>query len=193
MSVRLSGVAGTVLVLLSCNAMAVTIDFQSLATQGDNEINPQLYTEDGFTITATSLFAVGTSSGVYRGSPALRNGTNTNAADTILASDSGSSFNLTSIDLAEVNPGTATVTFTGYFQAGGSIVESFMLDGNFSSDSGFETFAFTGFSNLSRVEWNNADPFHQFDNIVVSSAPVPAAVWLFASGLLGLIGLSRHG
>ena len=192
MSLRLSGIVCTVLVLLSFNAMAVTIDFQSLASQGDNEINPQPYTEDGFNITATSLFAVGMSSSVYRGSPALRNGTNTNAADTILASSSGSSFNLTSIDLAEVTSGTAAVTFTGYFQAGGSIVESFTLDGNFSSGSGFETFAFTGFSNLSRVEWNNADPFHQFDNIVVEAVPVPAAVWLFASGLLGLISLSRR-
>ena len=29
------------------------------------------------------------------------------------------------------------------------------------------------------------------DNIVVSSVPLPAAVWLFGSGLLGLIGIAK--
>ena len=30
------------------------------------------------------------------------------------------------------------------------------------------------------------------DNFAISSVPVPAAVWLFGSGLIGLIGLSRR-
>ncbi|MBT8129650.1 MAG: VPLPA-CTERM sorting domain-containing protein, partial [Gammaproteobacteria bacterium] len=32
---------------------------------------------------------------------------------------------------------------------------------------------------------------HQFDNIV-TAIPVPAAVWLFGSGLLGLTGVARY-
>ncbi len=192
MSLRLAGVGFVILVVLSFNARAVTLDFQSLAGMGDGPIDPQPYIEDGFSITATSLFAVGTGSSVYRGSPALRDGTNSNAADIVLARTGGSGFNLVSIDLAEVNTGSATVAFTGYYQGGGSIMESVTLDGNFSSDSGFETFTFTGFNNLSRVEWNNPEPFHQFDNIMVETVPVPAAVWLFVSGLLGLLGLSRR-
>jgi hypothetical protein len=33
---------------------------------------------------------------------------------------------------------------------------------------------------------------YQLDNMVYAPVPVPAAVWLFASGLLGLIGIARR-
>jgi hypothetical protein len=35
-------------------------------------------------------------------------------------------------------------------------------------------------------------PLVNFDNIVVSAVPVPAAFWLFGSGLIGLIGVARR-
>jgi len=35
-------------------------------------------------------------------------------------------------------------------------------------------------------------PFGSIDNITVNAVPVPAAFWLFGSGLIGLIGLARR-
>ncbi len=44
---------------------------------------------------------------------------------------------------------------------------------------------------------NGENDFSKFDNVVVTAdalvvVPVPAAVWLFGSGLLGLVGISRR-
>jgi len=65
---------------------------------------------------------------------------------------------------------------------------TFNLNGVF----GDETFTFTGWDNLLYVEWVQEADFHQFDNIVVSVSSIPAAIWLFGSGLLGLIGIARR-
>ena len=131
MSKRLSGVLCTVLTLLSFNVHAVTIDFESLVSG----INPGTsYTESGFTISATSLIAVSASSAEYHGSPALRNGIQkTPPTLTLTVSGDASTFNLTSIDLAEVgsnNMYIATINFTGHQQDGGMVYQSFTLDGN---------------------------------------------------------------
>ena len=201
MSHRLSGVLCAVLVLFSFNVRAVTIDFQSLANENDQEIGTT-YSEDGFTISAlmvgptqTFLYSFGTSSNSYRGSTALRNGTDsTDVPVTRLAAGDGSPFNLASIMLAEGDgtaPGPATIDFTGYLDGGGTVTRSFTLDGIFSTGSGFELLVFSGFENLTHVEWDNMDPFHQFDDIVVETVPIPAAAWLFGSGLLVMLGLAR--
>ena len=66
--------------------------------------------------------------------------------------------------------------------------------------SGFETFVFgSGWHNLSSVNftdytYDNGSSFGllAFDNIVVTAVPIPAAVWLFGSGLLGLVGICRR-
>lgn len=185
--------AGLVLACLGAytlDAGAVTLDFQSLEhTDALQAYHGTSYTEQGFTIDAVSLYSNGTQYMDYEGSTALFFG-NQGTIGTLSAS-SGSAFNLTSIDLAEVNPGTATVSFTGYLLGGGTVSQSFTLDG-IQGGAGFQTFTFSGFTNLTHVEWKNEDPFHQFDNIVVSAVPAPAAIWLFASGLLGLIGAGRR-
>lgn len=198
----LLGVLCAMLVLLSFNTHAVTINFDSLIhVDGLEEPEGTSYTEDGFTISAknttaagqTFLYSFGTTSDWYRGSTALHNGTNSTSDPVMqLAASGGDAFNLTSIDLAEVNSGKAEVTFTGFILGGGTVTQSFTLDGAFTTGSGFQSFGFTGFNNLTHVEWNNADPFHQFDNIVVNTVPLPAAIWLFGSGLLGLLGVTRR-
>ena len=48
----------------------------------------------------------------------------------------------------------------------------------------------TGFVGDSTAPLNNAYPFSV--DLTVASVPVPAAVWLFGSGLLGLVGISRR-
>jgi hypothetical protein len=56
-----------------------------------------------------------------------------------------------------------------------------------------------GTSSISIAFWADADNLAtgKFDNVMVSgdrvsAVPVPAAAWLFGSGLLGLVGLARH-
>lgn len=59
------------------------------------------------------------------------------------------------------------------------------------------SFYFTSDGNAGRQEWDNKDDFsyawavHSGD-IGAAIVPLPAAVWLFGSGVLGLIGISRH-
>jgi hypothetical protein len=43
-----------------------------------------------------------------------------------------------------------------------------------------------------RVKSNDPDQFFYIQSANVSAIPVPAAVWLFASGLLGLVGVNRR-
>ena len=176
---------------------AAVIDFESLehVSPGVNNLDSP-YLEAGYSfvdeVTPNNTFGVyGTLNTNFSGSTALFN-RNTNGVTRLTRQD-GTAFNLFSIDLAELNgdvtpPEQLQVTFTGLFSGGGTIEQTFTLDGN---AFGAETFFFTDFSNLASVSWAQETPFHQFDNVVVNAVPVPAAVWLFGSGLLGLIGFAR--
>ena len=75
---------------------------------------------------------------------------------------------------------------TGFFEGGGTVVTSFpiILDT-------FQLFD-VNWDSLVRVEFDNLGPGPSaVDNIVVSTVPIPAAVWLFGSGL-GLLGWIRR-
>ena len=47
-------------------------------------------------------------------------------------------------------------------------------------------------ANSYQVSFNNAGTVVQVDVSIVQAVPVPAAVWLFGSGLLGLAGIARR-
>ena len=101
-------------------------------------------------------------------------------------------FNLNSIDLSEYSTsvlGPTFVKFTGHMFAGGTVTQTINLDEVF----GNETLIFTGFEDLRSVTWTQEPQFHQFDNIRLdgSAVPLPAAIWLFGSRLIGLLGFSR--
>jgi hypothetical protein len=180
---------------------AAVIDFEDLRhdTDGVNDIDSP-YIEDGYvisdpgeTIGDNNAFAVyGTAHPNFSGSTAMYNRTVNGI--TSLAREDGNTFNLLSIDLAELNgdvtpPSTLYTTFEGLLVGGGTVTQTFLLDGD---AFGAETFLFAGFTNLTSVSWMQETPYHQFDNIVVNVVPVPAAAWLFASGLLGMIGIARR-
>lgn len=190
--------------LLSISLLAVTIpanaaviDFEVLEHNHYLDLLNSPYNEDGYVIenltNATNAFEVlGTDHPNFQDSTRLYN----RFVDgvTSLEKQDGTAFNLFSIDLAELNgnvtpPPDLLVTFEGLLSGGGTVTQTFQLDG---IAFGAETFLFTGFNNLSSVTWTQAEPSHQFDNIVVSAIPVPAAIWLFGSGLLGLIGFARR-
>src|SRR5690606_15498402 len=76
-------------------------------------------------------------------------------------------FTLFAIDVSNLNnSGPAQVTFRG-FRADGTVLQQ-----SFNTNSGpnrLNTMNFpTNWTNLTRVEWTQVSPFHQFDNIVVS-------------------------
>lgn len=119
-----------------------------------------------------------------------------NGSMRIETSDS-SLFRLSSVDLSEysdvyIQP--TSVTFTGYYSDGSSTSQTFVTDGIFDSIGGaddFETFNFSSsFANLEYVDVNSV--IFAMDNLSIQAVPLPAAGWLFASGLLGLAGRARN-
>jgi hypothetical protein len=109
----------------------------------------------------------------------------------------GSVFSVLSVDLAEystVVPDAVTVEFIGYHPDGSTVTTSFTTDGIIDGSgplADFQTFHFTGFTDLTRVEiptygWS-------LDNLVVS-VPEPASGTVLALGglLLGAWRLRRQ-
>lgn len=104
--------------------------------------------------------------------------------------------NLVSIDLAELGPSPVSITFLAQLPGSEIISQTLTTDGIFGSGNDFETFFFdSAFSGVDYVYIADVSGTMNvnfaFDNINVSAVPVPAAVWLFISGLIGLVGVSR--
>jgi len=62
------------------------------------------------------------------------------------------------------------------------------------TDTGTQTFSFSGFTNLTSVTWSNDPMYHQFDNIYVTAVPEPEsyAMLLAGIGLMGVIARRRR-
>ena len=173
--------ACVVALVATAAANAAVIDFNGLVGTGlvDRGFT---YTEDGYTLTNLStpfpFTSIHSGDSRYTGTPSFFNNT-VNGLTRLTASDN-SAFDLQSIALDSLNGGyNQTVTFTGFFAGGGTIVQAFMTDASFP---GLQTFNFTGFTNLSRVEWTQTPNFHSFDNITVQASDVPEPVSLLVFG-----------
>ena len=188
---------------------AAVIGFQALEHGGSGQqVVPgtgKFYSEAGYDFTSDAPlhnFATwGTASGNYFGSTALWNGDGTGVTGiTRLTRTDGGAFDLLSIDIAELNlagAGIAGVTFDAVFSGGGTTSASFTTDGSRATGdlSSFQTFAFTGFTDIVSVSWLQVTPFIQFDNVTVRSAtdiPEPPAVGLFAAAVLALAVVGRR-
>jgi PEP-CTERM motif len=198
--------AGTVM------ASATTINFSSLSGGApDPSLTGAIlvgasYTQAGFTFASGgSKFDVWQAS-----SPNLPS---LNPADTSLfefyagvtttLTDGGSPFTLSSIDLAPViagGTGTFTVTFTGTHPNTTTISQTLTVN---DSPSALQTFAFSGFTNLVSVAYDQGtnsgyfgsqDTAYQFDNVVVSgsSVPEPDTLLMLGSGVLAAAGALRR-
>ncbi len=113
----------------------------------------------------------------------------------------GAAFSLNSFDysepqLAPLSP-ARTVTFTGNFVGGGTIIQAVTSDGVIGSQNA----VFTGFSNLSSVVFEyetGSDSGFQLDNINVTSAaaaiPDPSTIVMFGigAGVMGLVSIRRR-
>ena len=183
------------LVVAAATANADIIDFQHLEFIGGGSVDVgESVTEDGWLIDKNPgepfQFAVwGTQATQYQGSTMLFN--NTIDGMNRLQHGAGAVFNLTSIDLADLNAGpggqNVTVNFTGFINGGGTVLQSFTTDAVF----GMETFVFSGFNNLTKVEWLQEASFHQYDNINVTVVPEPTVIVGLGLGL-GLLVARRR-
>jgi hypothetical protein len=83
-------------------------------------------------------------------------------------------------------------TLTAY-DGSGSIIESMVISALIDSNNG-EFFGIAA-NGIAYAVLSNNDPSYDWifiDNFTTSAVPVPAAVWLFGSGLLGLIGFTKR-
>ena len=202
-----AAVALVLSVLVTSAARAAVIGFQALEHGGTGQqVVPgtgKFYSEAGYDFTSDApvhnLATWGTASGNYFGSTALWNGDGTGVTGiTRLTRTDGGAFDLLSIDIAELNlagAGIAGVTFEAVFSGGGTTSANFTTDGDRTTGdlSSFQTFAFTGFTDIVSVSWLQVTPFIQFDNVTVHNAadiPEPRAVALFLAAAVLTLALA---
>ena len=175
-------------------AQTTTIDFDDQACTGSSfaTFGSPLIT-GGFTFTSIpSDFDFGSwcDGAPFWDGSALFN--NTVGATTQLALTGGGLFSIQSIDLASIFLAQSlTVGFTGFHADATTVFQQFLVGAG-----GFSTFSFSpDFQNLVALEWVQADPFHQFDTVVLASEavviPEPSTVVLTLTGLLGIAAAAR--
>ena len=177
-------------------ANLLTIDFEGVVA--DDEIAGGLssYVEDGMALMHTD-----TQAAIF-GSDTVNNNTNGTAifgwcnidsggfcvpgSSLNLSQEAGALFDLLSLDSSNLQTGMTPndLLVTGYLSGGGTVQTTL----NLAQDT-WNTYTFdTSWTDLNYVTIEGADVGANLaiDNIVVSTVPVPAAVWLFCSALAGL-------
>ena len=189
-------VATFIIVPLSVNAQTITIDFEewskytltnSFTSKGYKFVNDN----SSLVIHSHDLITPG-----YGYDLAIDNfGTGLNGV--IITNESGASFSLERFDAAsyELN---GTNIYTDYLAIGTRASDGSQISFVFDANEGMTTYLPEGFSLLSSLSFyaperinNIAAGFH-LDNIILSAVPIPASVWLFGSGLVCLLGISKR-
>lgn len=200
----------SIMILGASASVAQTIDFEGIAPSGDADgpfMVDSFYFEDGFTLFGTEAENAIFDSAI---SPV---DVNTNGTDifgwcgdcgviqqiVLFAgyADPEVPFNLLSFQATDLlfpdELGTHTggdLVITGETIYGDPVEEIFDL-----SDAWATYTLPSTFTDLEYVIFNTTDVDVRslgIDNIVVEAVPVPAAAWLFGSGLIGLIGIARR-
>jgi hypothetical protein len=178
-------------------ASAVTIDFDD---DYPTYFGLETYQEEGYTLTSNvpegTLIDVNNvvrgNLGVFSGgtdSQSLFWGANGALSTITLTNDSATPFYLLSLDASSLSNLTGQLLLNGTKVGGGSVSQVLNLDGNLT------TYGITGMDGLASLDisFDGSAAFapYDLDNIQLTSVPVPAAVWLFASAL-GMLGWLRR-
>ena len=181
-------VALALLTASAAHAQTVTVTFEDLAQPGSGYRSVgSVYTSQGYVFTDSGsggFLAAQTGNSVsYAGSTGLsgaRGGVRT------LRRSDGGAFTLSSLDLslfARSDP-NQSVTYTGTKTDQSTVMQTVVVDAF-----GFETYPLNGFSDLSQVTFGSVPSGrYQFDNAVLSAAPVPEASTTVSLGLLLVLG-----
>ena len=182
----------------TAHAAPVTIDFDEdlptffgLETWQENGMSltsnqPDGTLVDNNNLVRANLFAPGTGNNTQ----SLFFGANGAVSTITMTSDDPTKvFSLLSFESSSLYNAAGTMTVTGFFNGGGSTSQVI----NLTSD--LAAFNITGMTGLSSVVFSfDGSVFsapYDLDNISIDLVPIPAAVWLMASGL-GLLGAMRR-
>lgn len=184
------------------SAGLVTLDFEAPSIVGRYFLDGELFIDDSVQAGTTG---VNGAASIINPPASYTTGPNNGSAyvqssvDSSIFIDSAGYgvFSLLSLDLGEYSQyaNTVSVTITGFKQGGGQVSDILQLDNLFDGLNGMADFQRLQFdsdwSGLTRVEFDSGA--YSLDNIQLNLAavPVPAAIWLFASGLVGILGLRR--
>ncbi len=135
----------------------------------------KVYAEAGFRLTKGqnepyNFACYGTLASNYNGSTSIFN----NTVDGLirLSCVDGGDFDLLQMDLSTLAAGLgdAYIVFTGTKTDGSQVTQGFNVEDAYLTP---QTVRFRGFDTLTKVEWTQAYPFHQIDNIVAIEAVYP--------------------
>ncbi|MDN2712555.1 MULTISPECIES: PEP-CTERM sorting domain-containing protein [unclassified Janthinobacterium] len=189
---RATAVAAILAAAGGAQAQTTTIGFDSLEHPGIFGSVFNSYSEGGYNFDSSFLGLLSSahqSSFAYAGSAGLGA---TALSTTTLSRADGAAFSLSSISLADFVslPGSFDVTFVGHQVGGGTVTQTFSLDGSHS----FSDYSFTGFNNLLSATWREG-ALHTFqvDNITATVSPVPEpATYGMLLGGLGVLAFLRR-
>ena len=176
----------------SVKAETVTLDFeeQTFSNFSDGPVVSQ-----GYLLSTSASGASGW--GSFGGSDSERSQFYCSGCSATMEQIEGNSFTLNSLELSSYGFFTEdrSITLTGFYTGGGSV--STVLTATTDPDNWTAYDFGSDWQNLQSLEFGAliGEPSYGqsigFDNVVVSSVPVPAAVWLLGSALAGLGWLRR--
>ena len=178
MKIMYKSLIAAVLLSVSALAQATTIDFINLGGANYDPF-PSPYSQDGYSVTVVS--GEWNVAKMYGDIPNMF--TNTGGTVSVTANDS-SLFNFTGLDTA-----SSLISFTGLLN--GSTVFSETYTGSTSWHYQGSLYGNTAIDEL-LISINQSGLGQNIDNITVNAVPVPAAVWLFGTGLVALAGVARR-